>query len=495
MHAHLIPSLEKLVSATVLVAGDVMLDRFVYGHVERISPEAPIPVLRIAREMATLGGAGNVARNLVALGADVDLVAVIGQDTAGYELSKQFSDCKEISPYLLTDNSRPTTVKTRFVADGQQLLRADHEISIAVSRDIEDQVLLRLKNAMQSAAIIILSDYAKGVLTDRIMAEVIAAAKEQNKPIIIDPKGKNYDRYNGAFMITPNRRELAEATRYPAIKTVQDADMAARQLIESYNLHYVLAKLGSDGIALVGRDMPTWHFKANAREVFDVSGAGDTVVATMALALASGVSIEDSAALANIAGSIVVGKIGTATVSKDELRRELHHDQSRENEEKILSPSAASEKAERWRKQGLIVGFTNGVFDLLHPGHISLLRQARANCDKLIVGMNSDASVKRLKGEGRPVQNVHARAHVLASLADVDAVVTFAEDTPLQLIHHTRPSVLVKGADYKLEDVVGGDLVQQWGGKIVLAKLAAGHSTSQTIERLQKANAEKKPTS
>lgn len=484
MYAHLHPQLEKLSGHRILCVGDLMLDRFIYGHVERISPEAPIPVLRVEREEASLGGAGNVVRNVVTMGGHVDVIAVIGHDQAGFDLSEKISSMSQVVSYMLTDNSRPTTIKTRFVADGQQLLRADREIATALSPSMEDQLLIRIRTALEGCDIIILSDYAKGVLTDRVIKEIIKIAGDTGKRVLIDPKGRDFTRYNGAYMLTPNRKELTEATGMK-IKTVTDAENAARRLITQHNLGGVLAKLGSDGVCLVMKDLPAAHFHATAREVYDVSGAGDTVVATMALSLAGGVSPEDSAALANIAGSIVVGKIGTAAVTYQDMIKELQHDQSRVSEEKILTLAQASETAERWRKLGLRVGFTNGCFDLLHPGHLSLIRQAREACDRLIVGMNSDTSVKRLKGESRPVQNENARAAVLASLADVDDVVIFAEDTPLELIKAIRPAVLVKGADYTVDKVVGADLVQSWGGQIVLANLVDGQSTTATIARLK----------
>ncbi len=484
MYAHLQPELEKLRGHRILCVGDVMLDRFIYGQVERISPEAPIPVLRIGRESMALGGSGNVVRNLVSLGGHVDMIGVVGQDQAGYSLAEQISALPEVVSYMITDETRPTTIKTRFVADGQQLLRADREISANLSPEIEEQTLLRLRSAIDDCDIIILSDYAKGVLTNTVLGEAIRLGREKKKPVLIDPKGRDFSRYRGAFMLTPNRKELHESTGL-AIKTVEDAEKAARLLIEACNLEAVLAKLGSDGVCLVLKDGSAQHFKATAREVYDVSGAGDTVVATMALAMAGGLSLESSAALANVAGSTVVGKIGTATVSLEDLARELLHDQSRISEEKVLSFAGAAETAERWRKQGLKVGFTNGVFDLLHPGHLSLIRQARGACDKLIVGINSDASVKRLKGEARPIQSENARATVLASLADVDAVVIFGEDTPIELIKTVRPAILVKGADYTVETVVGAKEVQSWGGQVVLAKLVNGQSTTATIAKMK----------
>jgi len=484
MYAHLLPLLEKIGGHQILCVGDIMLDRYIYGNVERISPEAPIPVLQSRREAETLGGAGNVVRNIVALGGKVDMIGIVGQDQTGYDLEEQVSSLPEVTSYLITDASRPTTLKTRYIAGGQQLLRADYELALPISPEMEDQLLLRIRGALENCAVIILSDYAKGVLTDRILAETIKLANAKNKPLLIDPKGRNFGKYRGAYMLTPNRRELIDATGMQ-IRNIADAETAARKLIEKNDLQGILAKQGSDGVVLVMKDQPAWHFRATAREVYDVSGAGDTVVAAMAMALAGGLQPEDAAALANIAGSIVVGKIGTAIVTHQELSQELVHDQTHESEMKIMSLPEAVQMAERWRKQGLKVGFTNGVFDLLHPGHLSLIRQSRSLCDRLVIGMNSDSSVKRLKGEGRPIQGESARASVLAALADVDGVVIFSEDTPMNLIKEIRPALLVKGADYTKDTVVGADLVETWGGEVVLAKLVDGQSTTATIAKLQ----------
>jgi D-beta-D-heptose 7-phosphate kinase/D-beta-D-heptose 1-phosphate adenosyltransferase len=481
--ADLISKLEKLAGHRILCVGDIMLDRYVYGQVERISPEAPIPVLHIQRETMMLGGAGNVVRNIIALGGYVDLVGVVGQDQGGYELAEQIASLPEIASYVITDNSRPTTRKTRFVADNQQLLRADDEKAAGLSSETEAQLLQRVRGALSGAEIVLLSDYAKGVLNDRTTREIIALARSKDKRVMVDPKGRDYSRYRGAFMLTPNRRELIEATNLP-VRNPNEAEAAARHLIKTYDLGGVLAKLGHEGVVLVMKDEEAVHHHTMAREVFDVSGAGDTVIATMALSLAGGLSNRDSAELANFAGSIVVGKVGTATVSREEIVHAMVRDEAGQSEDKIVSLSEAAATAERWRKQGLKVGFTNGVFDLLHPGHLSLLRQAKAPCDKLIVGMNSDSSVKRLKGPARPVQNESARAAVLASLSDVAAVVIFSEDTPIEAIKAIRPDILVKGADYKIDQVVGGELVQAWGGKVVLAQLVEGQSTTATIARM-----------
>ncbi len=485
MTAHLTALLDQFRGHRVMVVGDMMLDRFIYGSVDRISPEAPIPVLRIQRENVALGGAGNVVRNLAALGAEVDVIGIVGQDAAGFEMARLLAELPGVTPLLLPDAARPTTLKVRYIAGSQQLIRADQELTKPVGADVEQQILQRLQAALPSAQVLVLSDYAKGVLTENLVPQLIALAKKLGKPVLIDPKGRDFSRYRGAFMLTPNRKELTEATGLTSIKTVAEAEAAARQLMTMHGIDNILAKLGGDGVCLVSQDQPALHIHGMAKEVFDVSGAGDTVVAAMALALAAGGSLSDAAHLANLAGSIVVGKVGTATVSVNDLHHGLHDDDRRAQESKLLTWQEAYDQAERWRQLGLKVGFTNGCFDLIHPGHLSLLRQSRSHCDRLIVGLNSDTSVKRLKGETRPVQNEIARATVLSAMADVDAVVVFDQDTPIELIRTLRPQLLVKGADYTPDKVVGWDLVQSWGGELYLADLVQGQSTTSTIARMQ----------
>lgn len=475
--------LDQFINRRVLCIGDLMLDRYVYGLVERISPEAPIPVLHATRETATLGGAGNVVRNLAALGAKVDLIGVVGVDKAAEDIAEAFKALPSVTPHLIPDASRPTTQKTRYVAGAQQLLRADRESARLLEAEIEAQIIAILPDVLKHAEAVILSDYVKGVLTPKIIAETIRLANKTKKLVVVDPKGRNFARYKNASCLTPNRKEITEATGL-AITSVADAEKAARTLIDDCEVDTILVKLGSEGVCLVQKDGPALHLHTKAREVFDVSGAGDTVIATLTLALACGYTPAEAAEVANVAGSIVVGKVGTASVTREEIARAFMHCEARTAQDKILSWSAMADQAERWRKQGLKVGFTNGCFDLLHPGHVSLLHQARSVCDKLVVGLNSDASIKRLKGNSRPVQNEAARGAVLASLSDVDNVVIFGEDTPLELINTIRPDVLVKGADYTIDKVVGAKEVQSWGGKVVLANLLDGHSTTKTIAKM-----------
>ena len=473
---------DALAGAPVLVVGDVMLDRYVYGSVERISPEGPIPVLHVARETAMLGGAGNVVRNLAAVGGRPHLVAAIGKDGAGQEVRTLLDDAGA-GVDLIEVPGRATTVKARFVAARQQLLRADVEDSGALGHGPEGAIVEAAKAALAQSAAVVLSDYGKGVLTQSVLAQVIEAARAASKPVIVDPMGSDYGVYRGADLLTPNRKELEHAA---GMKAADDAGVvaAAEKVIAACGVGGVLATRGGEGATLVRAGEEPVHMPARALEVFDVSGAGDTVVAVLACALAADLPLVEAVELANLAAGIVVGKVGTAVARADELSAAAARRRRDSAEAKVLSRGALAERVEGWRRRGRSIGFTNGCFDLLHPGHVSLLQQAKAACDRLIVGLNSDASTRALKGAGRPVQDEAARAIVLASLATVDAVVLFGESTPLDLIEAMRPDVLIKGADYTLDQVVGAELVQGYGGKVLLARLEDGHSTTATIARL-----------
>lgn len=479
---------DALAGVRVLCVGDVMLDRFVYGSVDRISPEAPVPVLRIERETAMLGGAGNVVRNLVAIGAEVCFVSVIGRDNAGRELTHLVAEADGVESHLMTAPGRETTIKIRYVAGAQQLLRADQENVAAIDSALGEELVARATADLDQAACLVLSDYDKGVLTLGVLRALIDAARAKGRPIVVDPKGHDYSRYRGATVITPNRRELREASGMPV---GSDAEIvaAARAVIAAAGVENILVTRSQDGMTFVSGlpDVAPLHFPAVAREVFDVSGAGDTVVAVLAASLGRGLPASVGVELANVAAGIVVGKMGTAVAHASELSAAFRAHDLLQGEIKVASAEAVAERAAEWRSQGLKVGFTNGCFDLLHPGHVSLMRQAKAQCDRLVVGLNSDASVARLKGPSRPVQSEAARAAVLASLASVDAVVIFGEDTPLELIEKVRPDVLVKGADYTVETVVGADVVKSYGGRVVLANLEQGHSTTATIARMSAA--------
>ncbi len=472
---------EGLARARVALAGDVMLDRFVYGEVSRISPEAPIPVLRVGDEKAMPGGAGNVARNLAALGAKVDFLSVVGDDEAGAEL-KTALGAEAVTSSLTVVPGRETTVKMRFVAMGQQVLRVDRETNLPLGNAPSEKFIAGLTAALDDKDVLVLSDYGKGVLTPAVLAAAITAARGKGLPVVIDPKGRDYARYAGADVVTPNRKELGEATGLP-VDSDEEIVAAARALIAAHGIGVVVVTRAQAGMSVVTANDVT-HLKAEAREVFDVSGAGDTVVSTLAAALGSGLSLPEAAALANSAAGIVVGKVGTAVVHGDELAAKLRERELSALEAKIAGLESARDIVEAWRARGLSVGFTNGCFDLLHPGHVTLLDKARTLCDRLVVGLNSDSSVKRLKGEDRPVQPEIARATVLAALQSVDLVVIFEEDTPARLIETLRPGLLVKGGDYKVSEIVGADFVQANGGRVEIVDIVPGFSTTGTIARL-----------
>jgi D-beta-D-heptose 7-phosphate kinase/D-beta-D-heptose 1-phosphate adenosyltransferase len=478
----LLPLLDHIGRACVGCVGDIMLDRYVYGAVERISPEAPVPVLRVERESAMPGGVGNVVRNLRALGAAVRLAAVVGNDGAGAEIRAGLEDeGAAVSFSLLVEAGRRTPIKTRFLAGNQQLLRADEESIAPLGAAARREILEAVAGWHADCPVLILSDYAKGVFADGLAAELIAAAHARGARVVVDPKAE-FGRYRGADVITPNRRELGAAAA-SEVRPGAEVD-CARSLARRFGVGAVLVTLGKDGMVLIDPEGLAHTLPAQAREVFDVSGAGDTVAATLAAGLAAGASLRDAAELANVAAGIVVGKVGTAVAHAREVAQALRHRDLLRVEAKVVEAGELRERAEIWRRQGLRIGFTNGCFDLIHPGHVSLLRQARAACDCLVVGLNTDTSVARLKGPGRPLQSEVARAAVLASIATVDAVVLFDEETPLALIDLLRPDVLVKGADYRLEQVVGALLVQSYGGRVLLARLEPGYSTSATIANM-----------
>lgn len=460
-----------------------MLDRYVHGIVERISPESPVPILRVERQVNMLGGAGNVLRNLLALGVHAAIATVSGDDDAAEEMDALLAACERARTCVIKIPGRKTTVKTRFLGGSQQLLRCDQESLEPLPTPSRLKILAAATEMMPEHTVILLSDYAKGAVNGQMAQDLISAAHHLNKPVVVDPKGRDYGRYRGADIITPNRLELEQALERP-VPSGEEAD-AAKVLADRFGFGAVIVTLGKDGMILAQRDGAVIRMPTDAREVFDVSGAGDTVVAVVAAAMAAGASIRQAAELANVAAGIVVGKAGTAVAYSSELVQELHRQDLSLSESKLLALEPACDRVDLWRRQGMKIGFTNGCFDLLHPGHVSLLAQARAACDRLVVGLNNDESVTRLKGKGRPLQVEAARATVLASMENVDIVVMFSRDTPLEIIKVLRPDVLIKGADYRIDQVVGASMVQEYGGQVMLARLEPGYSTSSTVARIK----------
>jgi D-beta-D-heptose 7-phosphate kinase/D-beta-D-heptose 1-phosphate adenosyltransferase len=471
----------------ILCVGDVMLDRFVEGGVQRISPESPVPIMLRKATESVPGGAANVGRNISALGGRCTLIGAVGNDPVGAELRVLLSECGRIDPVLVVDAARPSIEKVRFVAQGQHLLRVDHEepgdIADAAAREIVAQVEQRIGQHQ----VIVLSDYAKGVLTDAVIRDVIAVARRAGVPVVVDPKSARLARYAGASIVTPNAKEAGDATGI-AIDEDEDAERAGAKALAEADIDAMLITRAGRGMSLIGRNGEIAHLPASAREVFDVVGAGDTVVATLALCLGGGMAVADAARIANAAAGLVVGKHGTATVTCSELEDELVR-LSRagmvSSQLKVISQVHAARLRAQWEREGLTVGLTNGCFDILHVGHIQILEFARSQCDRLIVAVNDDASVRRLKGDTRPINHEADRAQILGAFGFVDAVTMFAEDTPYELIKALQPDVLVKGSDYTIEQVVGHDIVQARGGKVVTFDLVPGRSTSNIIARAQ----------
>jgi D-beta-D-heptose 7-phosphate kinase/D-beta-D-heptose 1-phosphate adenosyltransferase len=481
----------KLVSKqTILCVGDLMLDDFVYGEVTRISPEAPTPVLAVARSEVEIGGAGNVARNIAALGARCIFVGLIGQDEAGRTLTGAFAKLKSsVVPHLVSDLERHTTRKVRFVSEhhSAHLMRADWETARPVSAESEAAIIAQALAALPQAGAVVLSDYAKGVLTERVIRAIIDQARRLGKPVVVDPKSHDYTLYRGATLITPNRQELGTAVHRP-VTTEPEIAKAAAELARIVGSEAVLVTRSEEGMTLHEEGHAPVHIPAYPVKVRDVSGAGDTVAAVMAILLAMKAPFDSAMRAANAAAAVVVGKRGTSTVSLAELRHRILPAATLAAEDKIVFDwSVLDERLAEWRRHGLRIGFTNGCFDILHRGHVKLLAEARASCDRLVVGLNSDASTTRLKGKGRPINPAEGRAEVLAALEAVDLVVVFEQDTPIELIKRVRPAMLIKGADYRREDVVGREVVEEAGGDVILIDLVPGHSTTAIVQRAQPA--------
>jgi D-beta-D-heptose 7-phosphate kinase/D-beta-D-heptose 1-phosphate adenosyltransferase len=465
----------------VLVIGDIMLDRYIHGEVERISPEAPVPVIRHAQRYERAGGAANVAMNLAGLGCQAFLAGFWGSDTEQRELAA-IMERAGVDTVGVVSSSLPTVSKTRIVGRNQQLLRLDIE-----SRDtppaVEAQRLLeRATELAGKVHAVILSDYAKGALTDALCVSVIRAARAAGVPILADPKTPDFGKYSGATTVCPNLGELSLATGVSAHKT-EKIMAAGRALIAEHDLQFLTVTMSERGITVIRRD-GSYHSPARAREVFDVSGAGDTVIATLAASLAGGLQIETAVELANVAAGIVVGKVGTVPIAQHELIAALTPSSGLSAGEKILDLERIQRRVAEWRASGETIVFTNGCFDLLHVGHITLLEDCRRFGTKLVLGLNTDSSVCRLKGPTRPIVGERERARVMAALAAVDAVVLFEEDTPLELIRTLKPNVLVKGGDYTIETVVGHEDVQAYGGRVEIVPTVEGFSTTNIVKKL-----------
>ncbi len=465
----------------VVVMGDIMLDRYIHGDVTRISPEGPFPVLSVKRENDSLGGAGNVFANLRALGIDARIIGAVGQDEAANIVRSLCGPGAE----LIDVSDRPTIQKIRFIGNGQQMMRADHEMTAPLSSADQERLIEKAINEIRFAKALILSDYNKGCLTRNVLTQMIDEAKKLGIPVLVDPKGKDYTIYKGADVVTPNRKELAESTDVTSLASDTDIAQAAKKLLEISGIKAIVATRSEDGMTILeNKDAEPFHLKTQAREVADVSGAGDTVIATLAAGLAAGLNLREAATLANKAAGIAVSKAGAHAVTAEEL---FEHNIG---SEAYASWDIVREQVSAWKKQGLKVGFTNGCFDILHAGHVTYLKEAAGYCDRLVLGLNHDKSVSILKGPERPVNAEGDRATVMAALGSVDIVVLFGaekagdDNTPIELIKYIEPDIFFKGGDYTEEELPEAKIVRSYGGEIKIMGIVDGRSTTNIIKKI-----------
>lgn len=501
--------LAKIQDISVLVIGDIMLDKFIYGRVERISPEAPIPVLSVSREDSMPGGAGNTLASVAGLGAKTKIVATIGHDDNATILKDKMRAVTGDDSGLIVTKNRPTTVKSRFLAGHQQMLRADLENKSAIDDATAKAIIAQAEHAIASSHAVILSDYDKGVLRSDVIFAVIQAAKARGIPVIVDPKGQDYSIYKGASAVTPNKKELSDATRGADVSSDDSVVKAASSLIKDCDIDAVVATRSKDGMSVVQSDQDPVHLRTVDIEVFDVSGAGDVVIATIASALGAGATLVEAAGLANIAGGIAVSKVGTTPIRADELLDAVRADDSalheraasglnaeqptteRTRQAGLYSWDEAQEQVARWKARGLKVGLTNGCFDILHYGHVNYLNQARAKCDRLIVALNKDSSVRVLKGEERPVHDEDSRASVLGALGSVDMVTLFGanehgdDNTANEIIERLKPDIYFKGGDYTVDQIPETPGVMAYGGVVDVMPVYDGHSTTSSIAKMR----------
>ncbi len=468
-------------SPRLLVIGDLMIDHYLWGSCERISPEAPVQVVNIECESSVLGGAGNVINNLNALGAQVDVISVIGSCEISEELKELLADIRVNTQYLITQKDRITSKKSRIIASQQQVVRYDRESADEISIESQSSILASFMSIIGNYDVVLLSDYNKGVLTFELTQSLITIANENGKKVLVDPKGLDYSKYKGAYLLTPNKKEASEATQIN-IKDDESLTQAITQLKTEYDLNVSLITLSEQGVAIYDNELRT--HPTVAREVFDVTGAGDTVLASLGFALACEYGIDDAVEFANLAAGVVVGEIGSAVASLNKIiEYESSLNKSRSDEHiKTLGEIIVLSEELKARSKKII--FTNGCFDILHAGHVRYLETAKSYGDVLILGLNSDRSVTALKGKGRPINMQIDRAYILAALEAVDYVVIFDEDTPYDLIKAIKPNVLVKGGDYEGKDIVGQDIADE----LKLVQFVDGKSTTQTIEKIQQGN-------
>lgn len=474
--------LNSIANVKVLVVGDLMLDKYIWGKTSRISPEAPVQVVEVERDELRLGGAGNVVNNLLSLGCQVSVASVVGADEDGQKLLRLLSQRGVDSTGVQQSPQRTTSRKSRVLASHQQMLRIDRESTGEISVEEQESLLEYVQQQLPEVGAVLLSDYLKGVLTADLLHQITKQCHQAKLPVIVDPKGVDFSRYRGATLLTPNRREAEVAT---GIVINDDASLlkAGAVLLDDQQLDALVLTRSEEGMSLFSADGQVEHLPTEAREVFDVSGAGDTVIAVIGAALAVGAGLSDAARLANLAAGIVVGKLGTSTVTAAEILNDYTR-RNRQTDTKILPRDELADLLDSLRAAGKKIVFTNGCFDLLHAGHVKYLQQARNLGDLLVLGLNSDDSIRRLKGPKRPLLDETERAQILAALDCIDYLAIFDEDTPLELLQQVRPQILVKGGDYLPNEVVGKELVESYGGRVELIQFVDGKSTTNIIDKV-----------
>jgi len=467
--------------SNILVIGDLMIDHYLWGKTDRISPEAPVQVIDVQKETSVLGGAGNVVNNLIALGSDVTVVSVIGDDEIAQDMLKMLDKIKA-KHFLVLDQSRKTTKKSRIIASAQQIVRYDTETKQDISKDARIHILSMLIDVISNYDVVLVSDYGKGVVTDELISQIIFLASGADIKVLVDPKGDDYTKYAGSYLLTPNKSEAIKATGID-ITDDKSLKIALEKLRNTSYLQVPMITLSEDGIAILDENNKIFKSPTVAREVYDVTGAGDTVLASLGYSLANGKDMKLSMEFANLAAGVVVGKIGSATASLEEIEEYKSSLHKSSIESHIKSFNEISNTVKRLKQQNKKIVFTNGCFDILHKGHVQYLDTAKSFGDVLILGLNSDDSVRALKGESRPINNQDDRGYILAALESVDYVVLFTDDTPLSLIEIIQPDILVKGGDYEGKKVVGSNIAKE----LKLVQFVDGKSTTKTIQKIQEA--------
>lgn len=487
----------KFEKTRILVIGDICLDQFIRGDVTRISSEAPIPVMVARQENSMLGQAGNTLSNLSGLEAQASIISVIGNDSEGQMIRGLVNECGADGDALIVSAATPSTVKTRYMSAHQQVFRVDTQPVQSYSAETENAVIEQISKMLPNNDAVILSDYGYGLLSDNIIRTTIGLAFQHSIPVLVDPRGSDLSKYRGATVATPNKKELAEATGGMPVDTDENVILAASCLMAASGIQNIVATRSQDGMSVISSTNDPVHLRTTAREVYDVSGAGDTVISTIAAGLAAGASLVDAATIANVAAGIVVGKVGTAPVRKRELLDALSspesviHPPENDHAAEMMDWDAARDQIEKWRARGLKIGFTNGCFDIVHAGHVNYLNKARSKCDRLVLGLNHDKSIRILKGPTRPVNNQESRATVIGGLSAIDLVVFFGaekegeDNSAGNLIRAIKPDIYFKGNDYTIEQLPEAPIMASFGGKIELIPLTEGLSTTKIIEKMK----------